>query len=243
MSRLDYQLGFEISPIIFVNGIANSIAGKMLPIIAITQSANYNTGLLSGIKDIDPDEYFARFRIIPGNTLVNNQIGQYPFANQDVAANAIIAQPLSVSIEMICPPRQAGDISAHLNTLTALQQALTQHSALGGYYVVATPSQIYPNCVLLGVRDITGGDSKLSGIAWQWDFTQPLLALSQQQTTYNSLLSIMGNQLPPVTIQGITPSWSSGSTSTGGNTISGPIQNPIITANNMIGTSNTGMPT
>jgi hypothetical protein len=213
----------------------------MLPIIAITQSADYNQGLLQGAADIDLDEYFARFKVIPGSTLVNNQIGQYPFANQTVAANAIIAQPLTISLEMICPPRNSGDIAAHLNVLTALQQAFAQHTSLGGYYVVATPSQIYPNCILLGVRDITSGENKLTGIHWQFDFVQPLLALSQQQTTYNSLLSIMANQLPPGTVPGITPAWSSGSTATNGNTLSGPIISPITSSNSLIAASTTSV--
>lgn len=41
-----YKLGFEISPVILCDGVAQSIPGGMLPIVALTQSASYVSGLL-----------------------------------------------------------------------------------------------------------------------------------------------------------------------------------------------------
>jgi hypothetical protein len=234
MSREDFQLGFEISPIIFVGGIAASFPGQMEPIIMITQSQSYTNGLLSGPLPLDPDSYFARFKPIGGNTLSNNQIGQYPFANQSVAANAIIAQPLSVSLEMICPARDSGGMASHLITLTSLKQAIDKHTALGGTYIVATPSFLYVGCILLGLRDITGGDSKQSGIQWQWDFTNPLITQTEEPQKLSSLMSIIGAQTYPGVPAGTTPAWSSPSTAAASNN-SGPLANLIPSGNNVTG--------
>ena len=43
-----YRLGFEISPVILCNGVAEAIPGGMLPIVALTQSASFVTGLIGG---------------------------------------------------------------------------------------------------------------------------------------------------------------------------------------------------
>ena len=54
-----YKLGFEVSPVILCNGIAQSIPGGMLPIVALTQSASFVTGLLGGAFNLtDIDKYF-----------------------------------------------------------------------------------------------------------------------------------------------------------------------------------------
>ena len=47
-TREMYKLGFEISPVILCGGIAQAIPGGMLPIVALTQSASFVTGLLGG---------------------------------------------------------------------------------------------------------------------------------------------------------------------------------------------------
>src|SRR5579859_6827529 len=92
-----YKLSFQLSPIIFVGGIAQNIPFQMLPIIAITEALNFTIGLLSGGDPIDLDNFFANYQPMPGSTLIDNQYGQYPFANQSVAANALITNPLRIS--------------------------------------------------------------------------------------------------------------------------------------------------
>lgn len=236
LGRTAFQIGYEVSPIILVNGIANSMPGNMLPIIAITQAASFINGLLQGNVNLNPDSYFARFKPITGGTLMANQIGQYPFANQTVAANAMIAQPLNLSMEMICPARQAGDYIVKLATLTALKLALDNHIAQGGYFTVATPGYIYTNMVLIGLRDITGGDTKQAQVHWQWDFQRPLITQAQAQTATNSLMSKLSSFLPPGTAAGVTPSWS-GTASSVGSSVSGATSNIIPASSNMIGTN------
>src|SRR5580692_8765118 len=88
-----YKLEFEISPITLTGGIALNIPGGMLPMLAISQAGSY-TGLISGGTNVNLDDFFASFYPIPGSKLISQQIGHYPFANQTVASNAIIVQPL-----------------------------------------------------------------------------------------------------------------------------------------------------
>lgn len=196
MSRALFQLGYEVSPIILTDGIAANIPGGMLPIIAITQAANMALGLADGSITLNPDDFFARFMPVAGGTLIENQIGQYPFANQAVAANAIIAQPLNLSIEMICPARGNGAYISKLATMTALKAVLDVHIALGGSFTVATPAYIYTNLLLLRLKDVTAGDTKQVQAMWQWDFYRPLITQSQATTAANTQMAKIANGLP-----------------------------------------------
>lgn len=198
-----WKLTFQLSPIILTNGIAQNIPGGMLPIISLTEALNFTEGLLSG-SDINLNNFFANFRPVPGGSLIDNQFGQYTFANQAVAANSIIAQPLRISMEMVCPVRLPAGYPAKLATITALQTALASHNNQGGTYTVATPSYLYTNCLMTAMRDVSNPDSQQAQNAWQLDFWQPLLTLAQAQQTQNGLLSKISNGLP---INGV-PTWS-----------------------------------
>lgn len=202
-----FKLSFNISPIILTGGgVANLIPGGMLPIISITEALNFSVGLLSsGGDDIDLDSFFCYFQPLSGSTFIDQQIGQYPFANQAVAANAVIAQPLSISMEMICPVRQPFGYATKLATMTALQNTLAQHNASGGTYTVATPSRFYDNCVMLRMVDTSGGSSKQVQERWRLDFIQPLLTLQQADQAMNSLMGKISNGVP---LGGDPPAWS-----------------------------------
>lgn len=210
--RSVFELGFQKSPIILVGGVASLIPGNLLPIIALTQSVSFAQGLLSGNVNLDIDNFFADFKPLPGATLIENQLGRYPFANQGVAANAVIVQPKRVSMLMQCPPRADGAMAARLLTLTALQQVLTLHISQGGLFTVATPSYLYTNCVLLKLADASqGAGTKHVQTAWQFDFEQPLITLDQAAMSYNSMLSKISSGLPSTG----ELSWSGVSTSVG----------------------------
>lgn len=194
--RALFQLGYEVSPIIFANGVAEPIPGKMMPIIAITQAFNLSKGILDSNISINPDDFFARFQPVAGTTLIENQIGQYPFANQTVAANAIVAQPLNFSLEMICPVREQGAYISKLVTMTALKTILDLHISLGGTFIVATPSQIFTDCLLLRLKDVTSGDTKQRQVTWQWDFYKPLITESLAISVANQKMSNIVQQVP-----------------------------------------------
>ena len=191
-----FQLTFQSSPIILTNGIATNIPGSMLPIIALTQGASFLTGLLTGTTNVDPDQFFAQFAPIPGGTIEEYQIGMYPFANQAIAANAIIAQPLKISMRMEARANSTTPYPVKIATIAALKATIDQHINLGGTFTVATPGYVYTNCILTQLRDVSTGDTKQRQSAWQWDFTQPLVSLQQVQAAQSAAMSRATNGLP-----------------------------------------------
>lgn len=200
-----FKLSFQLSPIILTGGIASSIPGGMLPIISITQALSFVGGLLSGGEDLnDLDDFFANFHPLPGATMIDQSIGKYPFANQFVAANAVISNPLAISMRMICPARDEAGYALKLATMLALQATLSQHNASGGTYTIATPSFFYTNCVMLDMRDVSSAEDKQAQNTWQLDFEKPLLTLQDAQAAQNGLLSQISAGTP---ISGV-PTWS-----------------------------------
>lgn len=197
-----FRVAFQLSPIVFVGGIASFIPTG-LPIISITQALDFVEGLLGG-ADLDLDEFFANFHPLPGSSLIDQQIGKYPFANQAVAANAVIRQPLQISLRMICPARGEAGYALKLATMTALQSAFANHNAQGGTYTVATPSYFYTNCVMLDMKDTSSNQSMQAQNTYQIDFEQPLLTLQDALQAQNNLMSQITGGLP---ISGI-PSYS-----------------------------------
>jgi hypothetical protein len=190
-----YRLSFEVSPIILTRGIATALGGY-LPIIALTEALNFVDTLLTG-ADISLDNFFAHYVPLPGAALVNNQVATYPMANQTIAANAIIAQPLNISLQMICPVRESLGYPLKLATMTALQSTLAQHNNSGGTYSIMTPSYIYTDCIMTGMRDISGGDTSQSQYLWQLDFLQPLVSIQAANSALNALMQRLTNGTPP----------------------------------------------
>ncbi|ECP2825077.1 hypothetical protein FZG04_05450 [Salmonella enterica] len=189
-----YKLGFEISPVILCDGVAQSIPGGMLPIVALTQSASYVSGLMGGAIELtDLDKYFCHWRAAPGGTMVDYDIGRYPFANQAVAANALLSQPLRIPMLMDAPVNENTGAMTKLVTLSSLQAVLQAHASLGGTFIVATPGIIYSNCILRTERDVTGSNDALPQRQWLWDFEQPLLSETGAEQAINSYLNKIDN--------------------------------------------------
>jgi hypothetical protein len=185
-----FKLSFQASPIILTNGLAGAIPGGMLPIIAITEALNFTAGLLTGGTGLDDlDKLFAAFEPMPGGSLIRQKIGEYSFANQAVAANAVITDPLTISMLMKIPVRAPGGYAIKLATMTALQAALAQHNGSGGTYTVATPSYFYVDCVMTDLVDVSGSGSHQAQHQWRFDFRKPLLTLQQAAQAQNSLMS------------------------------------------------------
>lgn len=184
-----FKLAFQISPIILTGGVAQSIPYGMLPIILITQSISFVRGLLGGSIGTNLDDYFAHFQPMPGSTLIEQQIATVPFANQAVAANATIAQPLTLSMLMIAPVRAPVGFASKLATMMAMQTVLKKHNSLGGTYTVITPSSFNPNMILLRMADASNGQSHQAQNTWQLDFVAPLLTVSEAESAQGSLMS------------------------------------------------------
>ena len=182
-----FKLSFVISPIILTGGVAGSLPGAAIPMLSLTQPTAFPT-LLSPGDDLDLDDFFAYFQPIQGTTLVDNAIGEYPFANQTVAANAIIAQPLTVSMLMICPVNEPNTYAQKFALMQALQATLAQHGNSGGTYTVLTPSFVYTNCILTRMADVSSGDSHQPQYEWQLDFKKPLVTLQDAAQAQNNLM-------------------------------------------------------
>jgi hypothetical protein len=186
----DYQRQYQINPILFENGIASGTANgnngqtAYQPISEFTQ--------LNGTPD-DLDEYFCHFKPLSGSTLQNWQVANYPFANSTIAANATIAQPLNISLVMVCPARNANTLAGRQSILTTLKQLLDVHILQGGTFTVLTPAYVYQNCLLTALRDITSQDDKQVQSVYQWDFVQPLLTQEAAEITYNGLMNKLNN--------------------------------------------------
>lgn len=186
--RETYDLAFQISPIILKGGLFAD-AG-MMPIVALTgQLASLTQGILSG--GINENDFYARFVPLSGATVINNAVGMYPYANQQVAGNAIVNQPLTISMLMIAPVKDTGGYLTKLAIFTALRNSLKSHQDAGGTFNVATPSFIFNDCLLVGMIDVTHGDSKQQQIMWQLDFIKPLITLADASIAYNGLINIL----------------------------------------------------
>ena len=191
------KLGYQISPILLTGGIAQDSGPEgVIPIIALTEALNFTDGLLGG-GDIGLDDFFACYLPMPGSTVVNNAIGMYPFANQAVAANAIIAEPLSISMLMICPARGPGSYLLKLPIMMALKATLEAHNNAGGLYSIITPAHIYENCIMLKMTDVSSGESKQVQWQWQLDFIKPLVSLAEAKQALGNLMNKLQNGTDP----------------------------------------------
>lgn len=197
-----FSQAFQVSPILLAGGLASNIPGGLLPISAILNPIALAAGLLAGgfqnssvsLSGVDVPANLGTFVVAPGGTLLENDVGLYPFANQSVAANAVIFQPLRVSLLLRAPANQPGGYSAKISTFTAFQASLSQHSNSGGTYTVATPAFLYQNCLLLSFRDVSGDETLQVQYDWQLDFLQPLVTQAQAAQAYNTLTQNMTNQ-------------------------------------------------
>jgi hypothetical protein len=194
--QLAFGISFQISPIILTGGIAANIPGGMLPIVSLTEALSFTTGLLGGNLNDNPDSYLTQWLPSPGSSLIEQKIGEYTFANQATAANAVIRDPLNISMLMIVAAKPGAGYLTKLATITALQASLAQHNNSGGTYTIASPSFIWTDCVMLSMRDASRQDIRQFQNAWRLEFRQPLISLAAAQAAQNSLMSAISNASP-----------------------------------------------
>jgi hypothetical protein len=205
----NFQLTYEISPIYLTGGIAGKGPGGITSLLSLV---NYASGS-------SMDDLFAHFMPVPGSTLVENEFSQYPFANQEIAANAMIAQPLNISMHMICPVRPKMSWRTKNQILVSLKMKLDQHNRSAGTYTVLTPSSFYTSCLLKSLRDVSGTSGQVQH-TWQFDFVRPLLTVEEAESVKNNLMSKLdsGAQITAPQAQWSTPGASVGQTLTPGTT-------------------------
>jgi len=243
MARSDFQLSYEVSPIILVGGIAGT---GMLPIVSLLDSRNYSAGVLSSSDAAQIADTFGHFRVLGGGTLMDNETAHYPLANQSVAANAIITNPLRVSLEMLVPANDEITFSQRQSIMTALKGTLDSHTAQGGYYNVSTPSYIYQGCLLVTLVDGSEeGTGSQPQERWIWNFEQPLITLAAAQAAQNQVMSKISGQTQnagdPPGSKPIQTGISSPSSNIVQNTVpaaSGPQGSNVASTTTPIGTTN-----
>jgi hypothetical protein len=143
---------------------------------------------------------------------MDNQVAMYPFANQTTAANAIITQPLKLSIEMVVPAVNGISFAIKSSIISAMKKTLDLHTALGGWYNVSTPNYIYTGCLLTSLMDAT---DQMDGSQVQnrfiWNFIKPLVTSEEAQAAQNQPMSAITNATqntsnPGVNIPSLTTS-------------------------------------
>ena len=100
-----YNLSFQISPIIFEGGLAQSIPGGMLPVLQLLGFAQ--SALTSGSVSLNDFPYYF-LPILSGTKVINQSVATYPFANLQVAANATVDEPKPLSLMMVAPVKDTG---------------------------------------------------------------------------------------------------------------------------------------
>jgi hypothetical protein len=202
------QLLYQVSPIFLSGGLIGNQPGAVLPLLWLTgrlgdASHPFSYNVLNvldlpPLPAIDLDNAFGAFTVLPGGTLVSQQVGKYPFANQFVAANATIREPLTVSLVMDAPWRGPNAYANKFAVMTALKMTLDAHNNLGGTYTVCTPAYMYTNMLLTNFGDASRSQSPVPQNSWRWDFERPLVALEELQMAYanNLLMAKLANGLP-----------------------------------------------
>ena len=208
-----FRLQYGISPIVMTGGIASSIPGGILPVLSISNAISFIGGVLGFDETpVGIDDFFAYFQPLPGGTLIDQQIGMYPFANQTIAANATIQQPLTISMLMICPAGAGGGYATKAATIQSIQNTFNQHNTSGGLYTILTPSFPYTDCIMTAMTDVSSGQTKQVQNAFKIDFLQPLVSLAAAAQAQNALMSQIGAGVP-------TPGAQTGLTQAAGNNL------------------------
>ena len=188
-ARTAYDLAYQVSPIIFSGGLFSQTLGGLMPIMQLVSGVLAD---VTGDSSLTPQ---VRYVPLPGSTAISNQIATYPFANVNVAANAVIRNPKQVSLLMIAPVNSIGGYLMKQAIFTALQNTFDQHNQQGGTYHIMTPSFLFTDCVMAGMEDVTQGDGTQQQIEWRLDFLQPLVTQQQATQAFNGLMGqIAGGQ-------------------------------------------------
>lgn len=189
-----WQLIYQDSPIWLHGGTFAGIPGHTFPMSGLAGSVlSTAQGLASG----SGSPFLGQFMVIPGGKLLSQSAATYPFASQQIAANATVQQPLAVSLLLRAPVKDGFGYATKAAIFTSLKQALTLHNNAGGTYIVFTPAFMYDHCLLLDVTDVTDGESKQEQVMWQFDFYQPLITRAQANGATNAAMTRMSGGQPP----------------------------------------------
>lgn len=206
-----FQVAFEVSPILLVDGIASKIPGGILPIAVLTEGLSIAGGVLNGAGFVGPT---SRFIPMAGTTLIQQEIGRLNFYNMTTAANSVINQPNRILMQFIRPAStQDGGVIVKGLTFAAIKLALDKHNQTGGSYTILTPSYVYTGCLMRSMVDASGfsEQNKQVQYSWQFEFEQPLVKISQLESVLGGLMDKFSSGMPP-SFPADTLTWSGAST-------------------------------
>jgi len=191
-----YELAYIRSPIILVDGIAKFQGGYM-PIIELTEFLNVLSIIENTVTIGNPlKDMYGAFQVQGGTTLLQYSNAEYPFQNAATAVNYQMKQPNQIVFEMLTPFKKSMDLFNQLPIMTVLIQALERHRALGGYYMLLTPSKVYTSCLLNGITQVDYAAGEQLQMAWMWAFSEPLLTEEAVEKAYNDTMDKIANKLP-----------------------------------------------
>jgi hypothetical protein len=196
-----WDFTYQSSPIYLEGG---TFAGLHVP-FPMAGLAGSVLSIAQGLASGPGSPFLGKFMVIPGGKLLSQAAATYPFASQQIAANATVQQPIAVSLLLRAPVKDGFGYATKAAIFTSLKQALTLHNNAGGTYIVFTPAFMYDNCLLLDVTDVTDGESKQEQVMWQFDFYQPLITRAQANAATNPAMTRMIGGQPP-TVAG-PPTW------------------------------------
>lgn len=191
-AQIQYQ--YQTCPIFLTGGIAGGIDGGTLPIISLLNPGAFPSGItgLAG-PNFDLGDSFANFHANPGSSLQKYELGRYPFANQVTAANAIITEPLNISLTMIVVFQPGNsNVANRQSIMTSLKQTLDAHALAGGTYTVLTISYPYVNAILRDLVDASDATMEIPQWRYQWDFEIPLISIADAQNIAQNYNNLMG---------------------------------------------------
>jgi hypothetical protein len=211
-----YKVRYQIAPIVLIAGIAQNIPGGMMSILGLSNPnllplglqgqanllsalniANANVAGTAGnaTNFTNFDDAFGAFTVMPGGTLCANTVPKYPLADMTLAANAIVRDPITVSLIWDTPMRGINAWDVKLATMQALKATLDLHNNMGGRYGVMTPAFYYDNLILTSLTDNSRGGSPLPQNAWRFDFERPMVIATTDITGLTGAQSILVGKL------------------------------------------------
>lgn len=200
-SRAGFDALYQINPLFLQGGSFANIPGGVFPFSLL---AGALLGVVQGALG-SGEPFLGRWMVLPGGKMLNQSVATYPFASQQVAANATMQEPLTLSLLLRAPVKDGFGYATKPAIWTSIQTALTAHNNAGGTYTIFTPALFYQNGLLLNAFDATNGHTKQEQVDWQFDFFFPLITQQGAASAFSTAMQkLEGGQ--PVTG---APTWSS----------------------------------
>ena len=157
-----YTIAYEVSPIWFTGGIAQ-FSPVGVPMALYTQGLSTVGTAISSVTsggniDLTGQPFFT-WRPLPGSTLWEAEVAEFPFFTNQIAANAQVQRPLRISMLGHCPAGKDSPFTIKIATLQLLQSLITKHCNSGGAFTVFTPSYTYFNCLLTNFIGVSSGET------------------------------------------------------------------------------------